>query len=117
MGLLLGRKIDESILIGRDIRVTVTKAAKGHTRLYIEAPAHVAIVREEIANEFRGVMCSGGGSVCVPRVDGVGNQPNTDHATLVAIANIAAAALHVDVGHRRYADALSAIGQLLDERG
>ena len=46
--LLLTRRAGESILIGNDIRVMVVELKGNHVRIGIEAPQHIAIVREEI---------------------------------------------------------------------
>lgn len=42
------RKVGESIRLGNDIQVIVTKAANGTVRLAFEAPKEVKIYREEI---------------------------------------------------------------------
>jgi carbon storage regulator len=49
--LVLSRKIGERILIGDKIAVTVVKIAPGIVRIGVEAPADMAIVREEILKE------------------------------------------------------------------
>jgi carbon storage regulator len=46
--LVLTRKRFESILIGRDIRVTIVAISGGKVRIGIEAPGQVDIVRQEI---------------------------------------------------------------------
>ncbi len=46
--LILTRKLDESITIGDEITITVLEIEKGHVRLGINAPKHVAIYRNEI---------------------------------------------------------------------
>ncbi|MEM7416459.1 MAG: carbon storage regulator [Gemmatimonadota bacterium] len=51
--LILQRKADEALLIGDDIRIVVLRTDSGGTRLGIEAPAHVTILREEIVDEVR----------------------------------------------------------------
>ena len=48
MPLSLRRKVGESILIGNDTRVTVTKTKNTSTILLIEAPKNVKIMREEV---------------------------------------------------------------------
>jgi carbon storage regulator len=46
--LVLTRKVNEQILIGEDIRITVT-AIQGHqVRIGIEAPLSVPVFREEV---------------------------------------------------------------------
>lgn len=47
--LVLCRKLWEVILIGDDIRITVTDIAGDKVRLGIEAPRHVAVNRLEVA--------------------------------------------------------------------
>ncbi len=47
--LVLSRKLGEKILIGDQIVVTVVKIDRNQIRLGIEAPAEVAVYREEIA--------------------------------------------------------------------
>lgn len=47
MALVVGRKPGESILIGKDIKITVIKD-DGMLRLKIEAPKEINIVREEL---------------------------------------------------------------------
>ena len=47
--LVLSRKIDESIIIGDNIRITVIRINSNQVRIGIEAPPKVEIYREEIA--------------------------------------------------------------------
>ncbi len=47
--LVLSRKLGEKIVIGDSIVLTVVKIDRNQIRLGIEAPANVAIYREEIA--------------------------------------------------------------------
>ena len=47
--LVLSRKVGERILIGDKIAVTVVKLGHGGVRIGIEAPAEMAVVREELA--------------------------------------------------------------------
>lgn len=49
--LVLGRKNQESILIGDDIRIVIDKCQLGHCKVLIEAPRHISIVRGEIAQQ------------------------------------------------------------------
>ena len=49
--LVLSRKLSQSILIGSEIRITVVKTDRGAVRLGIEAPADVAILREELLRD------------------------------------------------------------------
>ena len=51
--LILQRKRNEAILIGEDIRIVVLQSDGGGTRLGIEAPTHVSILREEIFDQVR----------------------------------------------------------------
>lgn len=46
--LVLGRKVDESILIGDNVRVMVVGIDRGQVRLGIDAPKDVLILREEL---------------------------------------------------------------------
>jgi carbon storage regulator len=46
--LVLSRKVGERIFIGENISVTVVRVAPGIVRLGVEAPANLAIMREEI---------------------------------------------------------------------
>ena len=50
--LVLSRKVGERILIGDKISVTVVKVGHGGVRIGIEAPAEMAVVREELAKEL-----------------------------------------------------------------
>lgn len=51
MGLILRRKIGESILIGPDIEVTVHEVRNGSVALRIVAPDEYWIVRSELIEE------------------------------------------------------------------
>jgi carbon storage regulator len=46
--LILSRRIGEQVCIGQSVVVTVVAARKGQVRLAIEAPAQVAIDRQEV---------------------------------------------------------------------
>ena len=46
--LVLSRKVGERILIGDDIAVTVVRVTGGGVRIGIEAPAEMAVIREEL---------------------------------------------------------------------
>lgn len=48
--LVLSRKMNETIIIGDDIVVSVVKIKGGNVRLGIQAPREVRIVRKEIAD-------------------------------------------------------------------
>jgi carbon storage regulator len=45
--LILTRKVNEAILIGEDIRITVVEIRGRQVRLGIEAPAHLSVKRIE----------------------------------------------------------------------
>jgi carbon storage regulator len=47
--LVLTRKVNESLLIGEDIVITVVEIKGDKVRLGIEAPKEISIVRSEIA--------------------------------------------------------------------
>ncbi|HYO25588.1 MAG TPA: carbon storage regulator [Lacipirellulaceae bacterium] len=51
--LVVSRKIGERILIGDKIAITVVKVSAGGVRIGIEAPAELAVMREELAEEIR----------------------------------------------------------------
>lgn len=51
--LVVTRKPGERILIGEKIAITVVKVAGGAVRLGVEAPAELAVMREELALEIR----------------------------------------------------------------
>ncbi|MBY5963714.1 carbon storage regulator [Marinobacter nauticus] len=48
MPLVLQRALNESIIIGEDIEVTVTLIDTNRIRLMIEAPSHVPVHRKEV---------------------------------------------------------------------
>ena len=50
--LVLSRKVGERILIGDRVTVTVVRIAGGAVRLGIEAPAEMAVIREELQEEL-----------------------------------------------------------------
>lgn len=50
--LVLSRKVGERILIGDKILVTVVKIGHGGVRIGVDAPAELAVVREELAQEL-----------------------------------------------------------------
>ncbi|WP_040211195.1 carbon storage regulator CsrA [Clostridium polynesiense] len=49
--LVITRKKGESILIGDDIEITVTKVEDGSVKLSIEAPRDITILRKELYKE------------------------------------------------------------------
>ena len=50
--LVLSRKVGERILIGENISVTVVRIAGGGVRLGIEAPASMAVIRQELKDRL-----------------------------------------------------------------
>jgi carbon storage regulator len=46
--LVLSRKQHDAILIGDDIKITVVRIDRTQVRIGIEAPPHVAVLREEL---------------------------------------------------------------------
>ena len=51
--LVLARRVDESIMIGDDIEVKVVSVDKGIVTLGINAPSHVAILRNELVEDVK----------------------------------------------------------------
>jgi carbon storage regulator len=51
--LVLSRKVNERILIGDSIRITITSVRGNQVRLGIEAPPDVTVLREELRNADR----------------------------------------------------------------
>ena len=49
--LVLGRKEEQSIVIGGNITVKVVQAIDGYCKLGIDAPRHVPVHRKEIQDE------------------------------------------------------------------
>ena len=49
--LILSRKVNESILVGDDIKIVVTKIDGGRVWLGIEAPQTAVILRKEIRDK------------------------------------------------------------------
>jgi carbon storage regulator len=50
--LVLSRKVGERILIGDHVTVTVVRITGGGVRLGIEAPAEMAVIREELQTDL-----------------------------------------------------------------
>jgi len=57
--LVLSRRVDESIRIGNDIKITVTKIAGGNVRLGIQAPDEMSILRDELLPIEHGEAAAG----------------------------------------------------------
>lgn len=51
--LVLARRVNESIIIGDQIKVTIVEVNKGKVKLGIEAPANVSVHREEVYKEIQ----------------------------------------------------------------
>lgn len=51
--LVLGRREEEAILIGNNIRVVIAEIRPGYVRVGIEAPRDLPVVREELVEEKR----------------------------------------------------------------
>ena len=51
--LVLSRRLQESVLIGDDIKVTIVELGQGKVRLAIDAPRDVLIIREELKATWR----------------------------------------------------------------
>ncbi len=51
--LVLSRKIDESIIIGENIKVTLVEMRGDKVRLGIDAPKNVSVHREEVWIEIK----------------------------------------------------------------
>ena len=47
--LVLRRKVNESILIDSDIRITVVECKNDGVRIAIDAPRHISVLREELS--------------------------------------------------------------------
>jgi carbon storage regulator len=46
--LILGRNVGESIMIGDDVQVTVTRLDNGNVNLGVTAPKDISVHREEV---------------------------------------------------------------------
>lgn len=56
--LVLSRKVNETIIIGEDIRITLTMIRGQHARIAIEAPEDIPIVRGELLTNPDSVAAS-----------------------------------------------------------
>ena len=63
--LILTRKLGESIVIGDNIKVTITDIRNGQIKLGITAPKDVTVNREEVVKEIKGgnVLSSASGVI------------------------------------------------------
>lgn len=53
--LVLGRKEQERILIGNDIVITIVRVKGSRVQVGIEAPKAIAVVRDEVVKQQKGV--------------------------------------------------------------
>ena len=51
--LILGRKENEEILLGNDIKIVVVGVSKSGVKLGIEAPKNMMILRSELASDIK----------------------------------------------------------------
>lgn len=49
--LILSRKVNQSIMIGDDIKITITEIHENSIKLGIDAPEDITVVREELINK------------------------------------------------------------------
>ena len=61
--LVLSRKVVDRIHIGSDIAVTIVKVSGGTVRIGVEAPPHMAIVRDELKESIEREMNAASQSV------------------------------------------------------
>lgn len=50
--LVLSRKVGERILIGENISITVVRITGGAVRIGVEAPPHLAVIRQELQDQL-----------------------------------------------------------------
>ena len=62
--LVLGRKTDESLLVGSDIVITILGIEGDRVKVGINAPKHVTILRSEVRD--RQLRAAESGTVAVP---------------------------------------------------
>lgn len=60
--LVLSRHVDEQIVIGDDIIVTICRISADKVRIGIDAPKDVPVHRKEIYDEIRGSLVNGRGN-------------------------------------------------------
>ena len=58
--LLLTRRVGETIVIGEDIRVTITQVKGNQVRVGISAPANTSVHREEVFERIQAEKAAGG---------------------------------------------------------
>jgi carbon storage regulator len=51
--LILGRNVGESIMIGDDVKVTVTRLDNGNVKLGVTAPKDISVHREEVYDRIK----------------------------------------------------------------
>jgi carbon storage regulator len=51
--LVLSRRLDEKIIIGKDVVITIIDIDRGTVRLGIDAPKHIPVNREEVLERYR----------------------------------------------------------------
>ncbi len=81
--LILTRKLGESIVIGDNIKITVTDIRNGQIKLGIDAPKDVTVNREEVVKEIKGgnVLSSASGIINHTKVwPSIFNQKGRDIA-------------------------------------
>ena len=61
--LVLSRKVGDRSHIGSDIAVTIVKVSGGTVRIGVEAPPHMAIVRDELKESIEREMNAASQSV------------------------------------------------------
>jgi carbon storage regulator len=77
--LVLGRKVEESFMIGDDIRIHITRISADQVRIGIEAPPHLRVIRTELLDQFAPLAAhlankvarvSDAGSITKPQLQG-----------------------------------------------
>ena len=51
--LVLSRKVNQSIVVGDDVRIVVVSIDRDHVKLGVEAPREVAVHRAEVYEEIK----------------------------------------------------------------
>ena len=74
--LVLSRKINQSIMIGDDVRIVVVGVDRDQVKIGIEAPRAVPVHRTEIYEEIqRANLAAAGASPAIPAAAGVRTAP------------------------------------------